>query len=507
MADSIGNLSITISGDSKNLLAVMSGVERNVAAQQARMNARGKMGGGGLDLGGMAGGAGRMLMTGAGIAGITLGTRELMRMGSAAIDVARDLELAEVRFKSLVGGSSAGAKSIMNDLREFASRTPFELTEISSAARKLMGGGMAKGDAVSAAKQIAAISAGTGGEISSLARAYGQVSAMGRLATEEFNQFSDADFPVQEFAKTFGTSMGDFRKAMEKGIVPVSVMTNTFKRLTEEGGLFSSSLKDMANTSAGLAKQREAEMQAYRGERGARLESMGASGRQILNWWERVAVDAQVFGAATAGAIGDRFSGRGDGRNLGTLIDERLNPELTQEGIEKQRAAIEEDRLIKEAKRREKLVNTHHEAYMRDTFNPLMERTKEFGMTMLNRWLPDAAGRGNPFREGNQYPEFGGFDRSMQARDFGGAAAEVQGMRDMLARRNQNLLPTAASRGSAQAEEIISRSIAGAMNPIKSVEDTLKEMKKLEVDQKNRLDKVIDELKELNKQKPNIARF
>ena len=54
MADRVGNLAIIISGDAKQLMQVMSGVEAHVAASQARMDAKMRKSAGGGALGGSA---------------------------------------------------------------------------------------------------------------------------------------------------------------------------------------------------------------------------------------------------------------------------------------------------------------------------------------------------------------------------------------------------------------------------------------------------------------------
>lgn len=505
MADRVGNLAIIISGDAKQLMQVMSGVEAHVAASQARMDAKMRKSAGGGALGGSAsylGGAAKAF------AAAYLG-KEFLEVGRNAIGLSRDLEVAEAQLKTLTG-SAENAKTVMGELKTFAAASPFSVEELSGVARKLMGGGMAQGESLAVTKRLAAVSAGTGGDINSLGRAYSQVQAMGRFSTEEFNQFSDADFPVKEFADTAKKSMGEFREAMQQGIVPVSVMEDTFKRLTEGSGKFATALSDMANTATGRAKAEKAAQDAYLAERGARLEEMGASGRQIGNWWERVAVDAQVFGAAVIQGIGDKFKGGWDSPAAGTRIDWRLNPESSPEGIARMKAeheriaaerreleATAEDRLGAQADRlAEAALKLERESYRSGEMD--FEKFKNDQERRIKAMANNDGGLSalDKFRE-------------LQAAGLGssvGAATLIQEMRQTIAERNRVKLPSAMAFGSSEAASALNAAIAAGMgNHANEVPDILNRMEKIESDAR---DKLKDIQKTLEKLQPvQAAKF
>lgn len=479
--DRIGNLAIIISGDAKNYMEVMAGVEQHLAAAQARMEAKSRN----SEINPIASyakGAVAAYVTG------QLG-HEMLEVGKNAIQLARDLEVSEKQLKVLTG-SAANAREVMADLRNFAATTPFDLGEISSVARKLMGGGMGQGDSLRATKQIAAVGAGTGGELASLGRAYSQVMANGRFMTEELNQFSDADFPIAEFAKTYGKTMGQLRDDMSKGIVPVSVMADTFTRLTEEGGKFATTFKEMNDTGTGRAKREKAAQDAYLAESGAKLEAMGATGRQVGDWWERRLVDLQTFTAR--GVANAMHPGAGE-------IDLSIAKKIQEEN---ETARQQHDAYVDSVRRRVESEMKLQAAFdnLPEAMRAITEEVKAF-FEVRN---------GSPFRRGGApawASDHSGLRKAMEWGDYKSAAQIVMDRQDQLSQQRRFRFAPALQRGTAEAESAIANAIESSMSSQVSIEDAINDLNTTAKEQKDRLDKAVEHLKILTDRKPQQARF
>ena len=495
MAEKVGNLAIIISGDSRQLMEAMSGAEAAIARFQARQEAAVKQQAAGYGMGAT---AMSLLTRGAtALAGLHL-SREFLQVGESALEMSRNYELAEAQLKTLTGSASQ-AKKVMEELRTFAPSTPYDVTDLSQVMRKLMGSGIAQEQSMTITRRLATVGAGTGGDVASLGRAYAQVSAAGRFMTEELNQFSDADFPIKEFANTARMSMGEFRDKMKDGLIPVSVMEDTFKRLTEAGGKFGTALEDMANTAIGRKKAEDAAHQAYMAERGKRLEEIGMSGRQVGNWWERQVGDTWSAIAETVNDFRGAYSRMQANGNTGLdlqqfFVEQQAKSQAAKDAarraedadarkaiVDAEKAAIEQTTQLKEeAIRRSaelerqaitKAWGEHEESLLKDAFDT--------GKTALDR-----------FRE----LQAGGYGDSI------GAAKLVQEMRDALPKFS---LPTAALRGSSEESAILSRamqSIIGGKDR-DSVESILKETEKLQQDMLKELE---DIRKQLRPQSPAV---
>lgn len=503
MAEKVGNLAIIISGDSRQLMEAMSGAEQAIARFKAREEAKANRSSGfGIDGGALA--SGLMTRAAGAFAGVNLG-REFLEVGNHALEMSRSYELAEMQLKTLTGSASS-AKSVFAELRSLAPTTPYSVEDLSGVMRKMMGAGIAQSQALAATRQLAAVGAATGGDIASLGRAYAQVSAMGRLKTEEFNQFSDADFPVQEFAKTANMSMGEFRDAMEKGLVPVSVMEDTFKKLTESGGKFGTALDDLAKTAIGRKKAEDAAQEAYLANNGKRLEEYGASGRQIGNWWERKLSDSWLS-AVDLFEVSFRPGGTID--PLGDLTKLYQKQQATAQAAadearlaESRAKAAEDTRKAADAERqyREGMDSWWKGAASRDQAK--VDAAVQADKDLLKKYesAPTLL---------DKFDELASAGRLEYGKGFAvaPAAALIEKMRAALPAQPKFSLPEAALRGSSQESATIARAIESIANKDepKSAEQVLEEYRKFHAEQIKKQDDIIDELRKLSPATP--ARF
>jgi tape measure domain-containing protein len=506
MADKVGNLAIIISGDSKQFMSVMSGVEEHIARVNAKMNSGGSDSGGGiLGLGKNA------LMTGAAAAGISLSAKAIWDMGQNALKSASDFETSEAQLKTLTG-SAMKASAVMSELRSFSAGTPFGVGEVAGSARKLMGSGIEQNQAMKATRELTAAAAATGGELSSLARAYAQVTANGRFMTEELNQFSDADFPIMEFAKTAGVTMAQLRDDMSKGLVPVEVMSDTFTRLTTGSGKFSTALADMMKTSAALAKQEEARHEQRMAELGIQLKLAGIGTGASM--WNQITEGISTVLAAGAQIV----NVLSDNQTFGSTAEESwlraTNPELSKAGIAQQQKDLEA--LNKErAFNRSAIGTMTTEAMAAIDLDMQLSVIKEDALQSVKAIGEffkgvavsfDNQNKLNPFRNAgliDSMPMAGGFRSAMINGDLDNAALAVQGMRNNLANKARIQLPSAATFGSSAAADTMNNAIAATMGqPIKDTADVLREMKKVEEKQQKDIEEIKTDLRNLK-----IARF
>lgn len=95
-------------------------------------------------------------------------------------------------------GSGEKARILLNDLSQFASKTPFEIPEIRSNAKQLLAMGISADNLIPTMKALGDVSAGLSVPMDRLALAYGQVIAKGKLQGGELKQFTEAGVPLIE---------------------------------------------------------------------------------------------------------------------------------------------------------------------------------------------------------------------------------------------------------------------------------------------------------------------
>jgi len=104
--------------------------------------------------------SGKMLAGGAALsAGVTA---PLAMLGNAAVGMASQLQTAEIGFTTMLG-SAERAGSFLEELKDFAARTPFEFPDLVTAAQRMMALGFEAKDVVPTMTAVGNAAAGLGG--------------------------------------------------------------------------------------------------------------------------------------------------------------------------------------------------------------------------------------------------------------------------------------------------------------------------------------------------------
>ena len=165
---SLGDLHVNIEGDTRGFRDSVRGMERQIGGLGASFSQI--------------------------FSGVALGTL-VSRGVNMAIDGIKSMVSAGFQFNSAIEqnltsfevmlGDMKQAESLMKRLTDFASVTPFELSNLSESAKLLMNFGVEAQNIMPSLKILGDISGGNAERFKSLAIAFGQVKANGRLMGQE----------------------------------------------------------------------------------------------------------------------------------------------------------------------------------------------------------------------------------------------------------------------------------------------------------------------------------
>jgi tape measure domain-containing protein len=160
-----------------------------------------------------------------------------------------------VQFEVLTK-SADKAKDMIQSFRDEAIKSPLSVQDYAQAGKTLMAFGMAADKTLPILKTLGDVSMGNSERFGSLALAFAQTQAAGRLMGQEVLQFVNAGFnPLQEISRRTGRSMVELKKAMEDGAISADMVTDAFRSATAQGGLFYGALdKGAATTEGKIAK-------------------------------------------------------------------------------------------------------------------------------------------------------------------------------------------------------------------------------------------------------------
>ena len=133
------------------------------------------------------------------------------------------LQTAQIGFTTMLG-SAEKAQAFLDDMADFAAKTPFEYPELLDAAKKMLAYGFAAENVLPTLRAVgdAAAALGMSGEgIDRITLALGQILAKGRLAAEEMRQLTEAGIPAWHMlAEAMGTTVPELQKMVSKGLIP-----------------------------------------------------------------------------------------------------------------------------------------------------------------------------------------------------------------------------------------------------------------------------------------------
>ena len=150
-------------------------------------------------------------------------------------------------------GSYEKANRLMDDLNDFAAKTPLELGDVTKSTQLLLNYGVAQDEVITKLQQLGDVSQGSAEKMNRVALAYGQMVAKQKVTGEELRQMTEAGVPMtQALADALGVTTAQLSKMIEKGEVGIPTLNKALEQLTSEGGKFFGMMDKQSQTAMGL---------------------------------------------------------------------------------------------------------------------------------------------------------------------------------------------------------------------------------------------------------------
>lgn len=135
------------------------------------------------------------------------------------------VEQTQIAFTTLLGDGHK-AEVFLEELKDFAAKTPFEFPDLIRGTQRLMAMGIQADDTKRILTAVGDAAAGLGGNAEIIDRitiALSQMAGRGRIATQEMNQLTEARIPAWEIlGKAMNKTQAELRDLVEKGAVPAA---------------------------------------------------------------------------------------------------------------------------------------------------------------------------------------------------------------------------------------------------------------------------------------------
>lgn len=191
----------------------------------------------------------------AGMAKLGAGLTAVGIAGAVAVGgllkMAGQFEQTTIAFTTMLG-SAEKADKLLQDLAEFASRTPFTIPGIEQNAKMLLAMSIELDDLLPTLKMLGDVSAGLNVPMERLALNFGQVKVQGRLTGRELRDFSVAGVPlVAELAKNLNMAESDIKEMVTAGKIGFADVEEAFRTMTSAGGKFADLMDEQSKTFLG----------------------------------------------------------------------------------------------------------------------------------------------------------------------------------------------------------------------------------------------------------------
>ena len=173
--------------------------------------------------------------------------------GIAAIGVKYNatMETYATSFEVMTGSAEKAAE-VVDELKDIAASTPFEMPELAETTQLLMNYGFTADDALDKMQMLGDVSQGSAEKMNRIATAYGQMSSAGKVSLEDVKQMIEAGFnPLQEISESTGESMESLYDRISAGTISVDEITASMQRSTSEGGRYFQSMEKQSLTFSG----------------------------------------------------------------------------------------------------------------------------------------------------------------------------------------------------------------------------------------------------------------
>lgn len=202
---------------------------------------------------------------------------------SKSVQARREMESMEISF-SVLTGSMEKSKQLIGQMKALGAASPLQTSDIAKAGQTLMGFGVDVHRVMPILRQLSDISMGDSQRFQSLALAFAQMSAQGRLMGQDLNQMINAGFnPLQIISEKTGKSIGQLKDEMSKGNISSQDIANAFAAATQEGGKFYGMTEKLGKSLNGMFNQQQDKLNQQWAELGEKITPQVVSSMELVN--------------------------------------------------------------------------------------------------------------------------------------------------------------------------------------------------------------------------------
>lgn len=172
----------------------------------------------------------------------------IKQFSSDVIDATGKMQQLQVELSTILQDKDK-ANKLLNDVVQFAAKTPFNLDDVATGAKQLLAYGSTAEEVVNELSMLGDVASVLQIPIGQLIYLYGTLRTQGRAMTVDIRQFAGRGIPIyEELAKVLGVAKDQVGEFVKEGKVGFAEVEQAFKNMTSEGGKFANLMENSAGT-------------------------------------------------------------------------------------------------------------------------------------------------------------------------------------------------------------------------------------------------------------------
>lgn len=163
-----------------------------------------------------------------------------------------EMEQYQTSFEIMLGDAEK-AKTLISDIQNFAAKTPLTMSDSVSIGSLLIDYGVEADEVIDKMTKLGDIAGGDADKMKSIASAYGQMLAEGKVTEDGLRQMTEAVIPLQNaLAESIGVTCEEFSKMVSAGQIGIDDLDMAIEELTTGNGRFAGTMEKQSQTMQGM---------------------------------------------------------------------------------------------------------------------------------------------------------------------------------------------------------------------------------------------------------------
>lgn len=163
-----------------------------------------------------------------------------------------EMEQYQTSFEIMLGDAEK-AKALISDIQSFAAKTPLTMSDSVSIGSQLIDYGVEADEVIDKMTKLGDLAGGDADKMNSIASAYGQMLAEGKVMEDGLRQMTEAVIPLQNaLAESIGVTGEEFSKMVSAGQIGIDDLDRAIEELTTGNGRFAGTMEKQSQTMQGM---------------------------------------------------------------------------------------------------------------------------------------------------------------------------------------------------------------------------------------------------------------